>query len=245
MHRFFAIGAPSNTGRIIIKGQDAAHIRVLRIRPEETVVVCDGRGLDYICRLIRADGREAELEIINTEPSSAEPSVDCTVYAAFPKADKAESIIQKCVELGAAAIYFFPSERCVSRPDQSSVKKKEERWSKISEEAAKQSGRGVIPKTGVIDSFDKAVKQAADADLPLFLYEKETELSIASPLLKKGPSCKTVSVMTGAEGGFEPFEADKARQAGMLLVSMGKRILRCETAPVAALSAVMLCTENF
>jgi 16S rRNA (uracil1498-N3)-methyltransferase len=186
MHRFFCNRAPSNTGRIHHQRQDAAHIRVLRIRPEETVVVCDGRGLDYICRLIRADGREAELEIINTEPSSAEPSVDCTVYAAFPKADKAESIIQKCVELGAAAIYFFPSERCVSRPDQSSVKKKEERWSKISEEAAKQSGRGVIPKTGVIDSFDKAVKQAADADLPLFLYEKETELSIASPLLKKG-----------------------------------------------------------
>jgi 16S rRNA (uracil1498-N3)-methyltransferase len=244
MHRFFIKEDIASGETLILKGQDAAHIGVLRIRPDETILVCDTRGQDLICHLNRWDGKEAELKILRSEPSRGEPSVRCEVYAAFPKSDKAESIIQKSVELGAAAVYFFPSERCVSKVDASSATKKLERWAKISEEAAKQSGRGVIPETRILGSFDSAVKQAAAAELPLFFYEEEQSRSVREPLLQKGPYVKTVSVMTGSEGGFAPREAEEAKAAGLLSVSLGTRILRCETAPIAALSAVMLCTGN-
>ncbi|NLL38589.1 MAG: 16S rRNA (uracil(1498)-N(3))-methyltransferase [Clostridiales bacterium] len=245
MHRFFVTRDSIHDGFIVLSGRNTEHFRVLRIRQGETVEVSDGEGTDYICIAGELIGREVRLNIVEKRASEREPSVICTVYAAFPKGDKAETIVQKSVELGANAIVFFPSRRCVSRLNGAAAVKKRDRWQIIAEEAAKQSGRGIIPRVDVLNKFDLAVEKAAGAELPLFLYEGETSTSIKKPLFERGESVKTVSIMTGSEGGFEPHEAQKAKDAGMLSVSIGKRILRCETAPLAALSAVMLCTNNF
>ena len=231
------------SGIIQITGRDAEHINVLRLRPGETFTICDGRGTDYICRLLEKKGQGFEAEVIKTVSSEGEPTVNCTVYTAFPKGDKAETIIQKSVEHGAEKIVFFPSVRCVSRPDGKAVIKKLERWRKISEEAAKQSERGIIPEVDVLDSFEAAVAEASKAEMPLFFYEGDTDYSIKQALSSKS-KYDTVSVVTGPEGGFEPTEVTKAREHGMLISGMGKRILRCETAPLCALAAVMFHTDN-
>ena len=242
MPRFFVDSAISS--RVVqISGRDAEHIKVLRLRPGETFTICDGRGTDYICRLLETKGQGFEAEVVSAAPSLGEPTIHCTVYTAFPKGDKAETIIQKSVEQGASKIVFFPSARCVSKPDEKSLMKKRERWQKISEEAAKQSARGKIPEVEVLTSFEAAVAEASKADMPLFFYEGDTDYSIKQALSLKS-EYYTVSVMTGPEGGFEPSEVVKARESGMLISGMGKRILRCETAPLCALAAVMFHTDN-
>jgi len=231
------------SGIVHITGKDAEHIRVLRLRPGETFTICDGKGKDYICRLLNKKEHGFEAEVMDSAPSRGEPTIHCTVYTAFPKGDKAETIIQKSVEQGAARIVFFPSLRCVSRPDRKDVSKKLERWQRISEEAAKQSERGKIPEVHVLESFETAIAEASKAEMPLFFYEGDTDYSIKQALSSKSRYA-TVSVVTGPEGGFEPDEVMKAREHGMLISGMGKRILRCETAPLCALAAVMFHTDN-
>lgn len=242
MPRFFMAGDISGD-LIRIDGKDAEHIKVLRMRPGEALTICDGKGTDYTCRLLSTKGQSVEAEIIKTAPSEGEPTVSCTVYTAFPKGDKAETIIQKSVELGACAIVFFPSARCVSRPEGAALTKKCARWQKISEEAAKQSGRGIIPEVSVLASFESALAKASEAEMPLFFYEGETDYTIKQALETKS-LYNTVSLVTGSEGGFEPSEVLQARESGMLISSMGKRILRCETAPLCALASVMFHTGN-
>ncbi len=243
MPRFFVAASNVFGGVAYINGRDADHIKVLRIRHGEVFTVCDGKGMDYVCKLKSTDDKGAEAEVIETSPSRGEPSVFCTVYAAFPKGEKAESIIQKAVELGASRLIFFPSERCVSRPDGASAAKKCLRWQKISEEAAKQSHRGIIPDVIVLNTFEKAIEEAAKADVPLFFYEADTDYTIKQALESRG-EYKTVSIFTGPEGGFEPDEVQSAKNKGMLITSMGSRILRCETAPLCAISAAMYHTDN-
>ena len=143
MPRFFMLGTNKFGGTAIIRGRDAEHIKVLRLRPGEDMTICDGKGTDYKCRLIRSDKDEAEAEIIEVLPCPAEPTVSVRVLCGLPKGDKTDYIIQKSVEAGAAEIIFFDSARVIQRTD--GVSKKLERWNRISEEAAKQSGRGIIP----------------------------------------------------------------------------------------------------
>lgn len=243
MPRFFIAGSNLLGGIAFIDGKDIEHLKVLRIRSGEVFTVCDGKGMDYVCRLKTADSKSAEAEILETHPSEGEPTVSCTVYAAFPKGEKAELIIQKAVELGASKLVFFQSARCVSKPDEAAALKKCIRWQKISEEAAKQCGRGIIPDVLVNLSFEKTIAEAAKAELPLFFYEAETDYSLKE-VLGSREGYRTVSVVTGPEGGFEISEVQAAKEQGMLIASMGKRILRCETAPLCALSAVMLHTDN-
>lgn len=243
MPRFFIAASNIFGGIAYINSRDAEHIRALRIRQGETFTVCDGSGTDYSCVLTRINEDGAEAEILGKAPSDGEASVYCTVFAAFSKGDRMETAVQKCVELGAAHIVLFPSARCVSRPDEKSLVKKTARLQLIAEEAAKQSGRGIIPVVTSLSSFEAAIKLAAAAELPLFCYEDEHELPIRKAIESR-PGAKTVSIVTGPEGGFEPSEAQYAAGAGMLSVTMGPRILRCETAPICALAAVMLLTDN-
>ena len=226
-----------------IRGDDAKHISVLRIGAEERFVVCDGLGTDHICVLESQEAGLVTARILESAPSVGEPGCFCTVYAGFPKGDKAENIVQKAVELGAGAVCFFPSARCVSRPDDKSLKKKLERLNRVALEAAKQCGRGRVPRVSAAGSFKEAVKAAAGAEMPLFLWEDEHTLGIRAALTEKAFS--TAAVMTGPEGGFAPEEADFARAAGMHCVTVGPRILRCETAPIAALAALMYESGNF
>ena len=242
MARFFMAGTNLLKGpTAIIRGRDAEHIQVLRIRPGEDVTICDTKGSDYQCRLVRADKEEAELEIIDVVPCKGEPSVEVTVLCGLPKGDRVDYIIQKSVEAGAYAVVFFQSARSIAKPDD--PYKKLERWNRISEEAAKQSGRGIIPKVSWAPDYGEVLNTAVHHALPLFMYETG-EREALSTVLEANRNVSSVSVITGPEGGFEPFEADLARIAGIHICSMGERILRCETAPVVALTAVMYATGN-
>ena len=242
MARFFIAGTNLLNGpTAIIRGRDAEHIQVLRIRPGEDVTICDTEGKDYKCRLVRANKEEAELEVIEVVPCKGEPSVDVTILCGLPKGDRVDYIIQKSVESGAHGIVFFQSARCIAKPDD--PYKKLERWNRISEEAAKQSGRGIIPQVSWAPDYGAVLNTAIHHELPLFMYETG-EREPLNKVLEENKSAKSVSIITGPEGGFEPFEADLARLSGLHICSMGDRILRCETAPVVAVTAVMYATGN-
>ena len=228
-------------GTAIIRGRDAEHVHVLRLRPGEDVVICDTEGTDYKCRLVRADKEEAELEVLEVVPCTAEPSVKVTVLCGLPKGDRTDYIIQKCVEAGASRILFFLSDRCVARPE--TPQKKLDRWQRIAEEAAKQSGRGIIPELGWAGNFADALNEAVHTELPLFMYETG-EREKLNEVLDVNRGVTSAAIVTGPEGGFAEYEAKLARIAGLHVCSMGERILRCETAPVVALTALMYATGN-
>lgn len=241
MPRFFMAGTNVLGGMAIMKGRDAEHVHVLRMRPGEDMIICDGAGTDYKCRLVKADKEQVEAEVIEIVKCPAEPSVKVSVLCGLPKGDKTDYIIQKCVEAGAYEIKFFSSDRCVAKPDK--PEKKLERWQRIAEEAAKQSGRGIIPQIGWVGDFAGALDAAIKTDMPLFMYEKG-ERETLNDALGTIADISTAAIVTGPEGGFAEFEAKLAKIAGLHVCSMGERILRCETAPVVALTAVMYATGN-
>ncbi|MEL4105655.1 RsmE family RNA methyltransferase [Oscillospiraceae bacterium WX1] len=243
MPRFFVTASNIFGGVAYLSAKETDHIRALRIRRGECFTVCDGDGKDYTCRLTTLTEDGAEAEVIDIAASGAEPSVDCTIFAAYAKGDKLETVVQKSVELGAAAVVLYPSARCVSRPEGAAALHKTGRLQKIAEEAAKQSGRGRIPCVTSSPSYESAIAAAAEADLPLFFYEAEKQQSLKDVLANAG-GVKTISIVTGPEGGFDAEEAAFAVIRGLKSVSLGPRILRCETAPLAALSAVMYETGN-
>ena len=241
MPRFFMAGTNILGGMAIMTGRDAEHVRVLRLRPGEDMIICDGKGTDYKCRLVKADKEQVEAEVIEIVPCPAEPSVQVTVLCGLPKGDRTDYIIQKCVEAGASEIMFFQSDRCVAKPDK--PEKKLERWQRIAEEAAKQSGRGIIPQVSWAGEYADALNVANQKELGLFMYETG-EREALNAVLEANSDVKTAAIVTGPEGGFAPFEADLARIVGLHFCSMGERILRCETAPVVAVSALMYATGN-
>ena len=171
MARFFMAGTNIKDGRAIIRGQDAEHIRVLRMRPGEDVVICDGQGTDYRCRLVSSAPGDAEAEVLEVVPCRGEPAVDVTVYAGLPKGERADFLVQKCVEAGASGIVFFDCERCVAKPDGRSMEKKLERFSRIAEAAAQQSGRGKIPGVSYEHNYVEMLNLAMQAEAKLFMYE--------------------------------------------------------------------------
>ena len=243
MTRFFVVPEEMAGDVIVLTGENAAHARVLRLKAGEQVLVCDGEGEECLCAVTEAGQKEYTLELLERRASQTEPGVRVSVYMAFPKADKLEHVIQKATELGAYEIVAFPSARCVSRPDEKSLKKKLERWQKIAASAAEQSGRGRIPEVVVLGSFQEALSRGTEADLPLMFYENERATTLHMALSSR--EYKTVSLLTGPEGGLEEKEVEKAMDAGWRVCTLGKRILRCETAPLCALSAVMYDAGEF
>ena len=241
MARFFMAGTNLAGGTAIIRGRDAEHVKVLRLRPGEDVVICDGQGTDYKCRLVQADKEQAEVEVREVVRCPAEPSVAVSVICGLPKGDKTDYIIQKCVEAGAHEILFFPANRCVAKPD--APEKKLERWQRIAEEAAKQSGRGIIPQVGWLGDYAAVLDLALKKDLAVLLYETGEREGLDA-VLNANKQIQSAALITGPEGGFAEFEVKLARIAGLHICSMGERILRCETAPVVALTAVMYATGN-
>lgn len=243
MPRFFLSGGSSIAGgTAYILGEDAAHARVLRLRVGDTMIVCDG-GKDHHCTVTKITPNEVEAEIFEVVPCRGEPSVHTVVLAGLPKgSDKTDYILQKCTEAGASEIYFFASSRCVARI-QGDPDKKIARWQRIAEEAAKQSGRGIIPQVSWAGDFTAVLDIAVKKDLALFMYETG-EREKLDEVLSEHRDIETAAIITGPEGGFAQFEADLARICKLHICSMGERILRCETAPVVALTAAMYATGN-
>ncbi len=243
MTRFFVPPEELNTSFMVLTGENAAHAKVLRLKNGEQVMVCDGQGAECICTVSDVSAGQISLVVNAVQKSSSEPSVKVSIYMAFPKSDKLEHVIQKATELGAYEIVAFPSARCISRPDEKSLQKKKERWQKIAASASEQSGRGHIPEVITLGSYSEAISRAIQADKSILFYENEHATTLRMAL--ETGVYHTVSLLTGPEGGLEDSEVEKARQAGMEVCTLGNRILRCETAPLCALSAVMYHTGEF
>lgn len=228
---------------LVLTGENAQHAKVLRLKNGEEVLVCDGAGRECICTVSDVSPGQISLVVKHQQESQTEARVRVSVYMAYAKGDKLEHVIQKATELGAYEIVAFPSARCVSRPDEKSLKKKVERWQKIAASASEQSGRGRIPQVVTVSSFTEALSRAAQADKAILFYENERATTLRMAL-EEG-AFETISLLTGPEGGLEEKEVAAAQAAGMQVCTLGRRILRCETAPLCALSAVMYATGEF
>lgn len=243
MTRFFVSPEEMNGSFLALTGENAAHAKVLRLKNGEQVLVCDGQGNECVCTVSDVSPGMISLVVNSTQESLSEPRVRASIYMAFPKADKLEHVIQKATELGAYEIIAFPSARCVSRPDEKSLQKKLERWQKIAASAAEQSGRGRIPEVLVLRSYDEALSRASRAEKAILFYENEQAVTLRMAL--QSSAYQSISLLTGPEGGLEEAEVHKARNAGLQVCTLGSRILRCETAPLCALSAVMYDAGEF
>ena len=243
MARFFVDADQMQNDLIVLAGENAQHAKVLRLKEGEQVLVCDGEGFECVCAVEGFDSRDLQLRVLERREATSEAKVHVSIYMGFPKSDKLEHVIQKATELGADEIIAFPASRSVSRPDEKSLKKKLERWQKIAASAAEQSGRGRIPRVLVLDSYAAALERAAKADKALMFYENERATTLRMAL--ESGEFRTVSMLTGPEGGLEEKEVQQAIEAGLQVCTLGRRILRCETAPLCALSAVMYASGEF
>lgn len=238
MPRFFVENENIKDGVITLYGDDAGHIsRVLRGKIGDRLTVCDGTGYDYEAEITEISEKEIKLAVIDTVCTISEPSVKITLYQGLPKGDKMELIIQKCVELGVFKIVPVNTERCIVKIDRNKEKKKVERWRKISESAAKQSGRGIIPDIGNVMDFDGAIKEAVKNGRAMIPYELETERGLKAFLDDfRKENNGNMAVFIGPEGGFSAGEIETALSAGVIPVTLGKRILRTETAGMCAVA---------
>lgn len=245
MPRFFVANSAVADGRIVVTGDDAHHITaVLRHKPGDILTVCDMARVEYTCRLEEAGRSRAVLEILSSSPSDNEPTVQVVLYQAMVKGDKPEHILQKAVELGVSRVVFFPGERSVAlMGDGAKGASKLSRWQRISDEAAKQCGRAAHVPVEYLPSYSEALDRMKQG-FCFLCYEGETTQGIKSLLDGNLPG--DISFMIGPEGGFSPREialaADEPRPVP--LVTLGKRILRTETASGAVLTAIMLLTGN-
>ena len=243
MTRFFISPGEMQPNFITLVGENAAHAKVLRLKAGEEVLVCDGEGNECVCTISDINSQQVSLVVNCRQASISEARIRASVYMAFSKGDKLEHVIQKATELGAYEIVAFPSNRCVSRPDEKSISKKIERWQKIAASAAEQSGRGRIPQVLVLNSYKMALERAAQSDLSILFYENERSTTLRMALEENTYS--TISLLTGPEGGLEDREVELAKEMGLQVCTLGSRILRCETAPLCALSAVMYACGEF
>ena len=233
MSKFFIPKENISSDNLIITGEDVKHIsKVLRMGIGDEITCCDGQGNDYKVR-ISSVGAEITCEIIEKKKCDTESNIHVILIQGVPKASKMDYIIEKTTELGICEIYPCEMSRCVSKIDGD---KKIQRWQKISEAAAKQSGRGIIPKIHNPISVSGAVEILKSCDLAFVPYECAEERFL-KPLLKSFEQPKTVAFIIGPEGGFDKSEIEKLKD--IPIVSLGKRILRTETAGEAVLSMVM------
>ncbi len=241
MPRFFVSSDNIKENTVSIFGDDAHHIsRSLRMAAGEHITVCDMQMYEYECELSHFGDGVVEARVLSKKKNDTEPSYRVHLYQAIPKGDKLDTIVQKAVECGVYEITLFESERCITKIKKENSAKKTERLSKISHEAAKQCGRGIVPKINEPTDFVSAIENAKSADLPIFCYEGDGTESLKEILTKKEKVDEplTVSVVIGSEGGFSQKEALFARESGMILAGLGKRILRCETAPTFVLGCL-------
>ena len=239
MPRFFTESADEH--EIILTGEDARHIgRSLRMRTGEFLTVCSC-GIDYYCEIIKITDAEVYLRPVEIHPCASEPTIHLTLYQAVPKQDKLAEIVQKATELGVAEIVPVLTSRCVARPDKADFEKKRQRLQKIAVSAAKQSGRGIIPEIHPLHSWKEALTSMQKQDISIMLYEEKGGVRFEQVPLDNATN---IGLFIGSEGGISEEEATQAVSAGLHRVWLGNRMLRCETAPTAAISILMYLTKN-
>ncbi len=225
-----------------ITGEDARHIaKSLRMARGEELTLCDRQGVEHRCVIKEINPDGVEVQVLEKFPCQNEPGVKITLYQALPKGDKMDFIVQKAVELGVYRIVPVISSRCVSRPDEKALTKKVQRWQKIAAQAAQQSHRGIIPEVVGSLSFKEAVTDAKTSGRSVIFYECGGQP--VREIVREQE--ETLAVFIGSEGGFAASEVQQVLDAGGKAATLGKRILRAETAPLAALSVLMYITGNF
>lgn len=224
-----------------ISGEDAAHIsRSLRMKVGEALTLCTPDGRRHECEITEVTKDEVTVRITDSTVCEQEPDIKVSLFIALMKGDKIDDVVQKAVELGVYEITPFISARCISRPDEKSLMKKVARWQKIADNAASQSRRGIIPRVNQCIDIRDIPDKVKDIEKSIVFYECGGER-----LRDIIPSeCRSAALITGAEGGFEQSEIDNLTENGVEVATLGKRILRAQTAPIAALCAAMLLTGN-
>ena len=238
MPRFFVSEDQFAEDTVILTGEDAHHVaRSLRMAAGERITVCDPHSVEFECELVSFEqDKRVVAKILSSKPSEAEPPCAIYLYQALPKGEKFDSIIQKAVECGVYEVVPFQSSRCIAKAKADGEAEKTKRRCRIAEEAAKQSGRGRLPLVKPTISFKEMLRQASECDVCLFCYEGEGTDSLARILESEqvvqrlaSNGLHKIAVVVGSEGGFSPEEAAQAKEAGMLMTGLGKRILRTET----------------
>ena len=245
MLRIFIDESQMEKDKIFVRGADANHIRqVLRMKEGEDFEAVDESGRVLTCRISGFEEDAVAAEILFAEEAGAELPNQITLYMGLPKFDKMELIIQKAVELGVGKIVPVAMRRCVVKFDEKKAKAKTERWQQIARSAAEQSKRAAVPEVGEVLSFDAAMAEAEKSDHILFPYEEAKDIRATRACLSKIKSGQSVALFIGPEGGFDPAEVAAAKRAGAQIITLGRRILRTETAAIAALSILMYLLEE-
>lgn len=240
MPKFFVNKEFIYNNRAEICGGDVSHIaKVLRLPVGSRITLCDGEGTDYEADITEIKKDLILLDIVSEHPCDTEPKAEVTLFQGIPKATKMEYIIQKCTELGVMSIVPLMTKRTVVKLENAQAEKKKiDRWNKIASEAVKQCGRGRIPKVSEVSEIKDICAMANSFDLLLVAYEEETEVSLKS-VLKSNSDAKKIGIIIGPEGGLERGEVERLTESGAKSVTLGKRILRTETAGHTVLTAVL------
>lgn len=245
MFNFFVEESAKIGSGFIISGSDYNHIKnVLRMNVgDEFLVSCNGAS--NLCAVKSFDGESVAVEIIEENYQDTSLPVDIILFQGLPKSDKMELIIQKAVELGVSEIYPVEMKRCVVKLDDKKKKTKTVRWQAIAESAAKQSKRNSVPTVHDAVGYSEALKRAKELDLMLVPYEAHNGMESTREALGEIKKGNSVGILIGPEGGFEDKEIENARENGAKIISLGKRILRTETAAITAVGMCMMYSEMF
>ena len=244
MYHFYTEKSNISDDHIILDGSDVNHIRnVLRMKEGEELIICDGDGTDHFCRIRGYDGKRLIADIMKSSSSASELSAKVVLFQGLPKKDKMELIIQKAVELGVSEIVPVLTRRVIVKLDDAGKEsRKLERWQSIARSAAEQSGRGIIPTVRNVIGWNEALKEAGNLECSVIPYENadnsENGLENSRTVIRELKGRKSIGVFIGPEGGFEEDEIRQAVEAGFHTISLGRRILRTETAGLATLAII-------
>ncbi len=245
MYQFFIEPSGIQGGQITITGSDVNHIKnVLRMRAGEKIAaVSEAEGRKYLCEIQKLEEDAVYCRMLSAEEADAELPSKIFLFQGLPKGDKMELILQKAVELGCFEVVPVACRRCVVKLDEKKQKSRVQRWQGISEAAAKQSGRRIIPRVHEVMQFSQALSYAAGMDVKLIPYEQAENMSGTRKILDSVEPGQRIAVFIGPEGGFEEAEIEEAEGAGVIPVTLGRRILRTETAAITVLSWLMYHLE--
>ena len=245
MQQFFAEPSWITESEILIRGADLNHMKnVLRMKVGEDVRINDGQGTTYLCCLNRYEKDQAVLDVFRKLDTETELPSEIILFQGLPKSDKMDLIVQKCVELGVDRIVPVSTKRAVVKLDAKKEQTRLKRWNTISESAAKESGRGVIPEVSGVMSFGKALEEAKKLDVLLIPYERAEHMAETRRVMGEIRPGQSVGIFIGPEGGFEESEVEEAVAAGAKAITLGKRILRTETAGLAVMSMLSYLLEE-
>lgn len=245
MHRFFVSPEQIEEHQIHITGSDVNHIKnVLRMRNEEQILISDGENHEYTCYIESMDSEEVLAHIMYVQEAGLELASKIYLFQGLPKSDKMELIIQKAVELGAYEVIPVSTSRAVVKLDEKKARKKVERWQQIAESAAKQSKRMRIPEVHAVCSYGEALEYAQQCDVKLIPYELAEGMAETKRIIGDIQPGQSIAIFIGPEGGFSEAEIQKAMEQNTIPITLGKRILRTETAGLAILSILMYHLED-